>query len=91
MKRWECIGTSGLIARVAPIAVEHACLCAPVVSRVQDYEEKEYNVKGGKGYWELGKLGPDLETSELQAKREKAEKIKAMAAQVGGCAHTGWC
>jgi hypothetical protein len=45
-------------------------------------------VKGGKGYWELGRLGPDLETTELQAKREKAEKIKALAAQVG--AFLGW-
>lgn len=37
---------------------------------LKDYAEKEYNIKkGGKaGYWELGRLGPDLETEELQAK-----------------------
>lgn len=34
----------------------------------QDFEDKQYNVKAGKGYWQLGKLGPDLETEELQAK-----------------------
>ncbi|KAL6751900.1 hypothetical protein V8C86DRAFT_644112 [Haematococcus lacustris] len=49
----------------------------------KDFEDKDYNVKkAGKGYWELGRLGPDLETSELQAKREKVEKIKSLAAQV---------
>eukprot|EP00798_Chlamydomonas_sp_ICE-L_P010569 gene10569-12225_t len=49
----------------------------------QDYEDKEYNVKQkGKNYWELGKLGPDLETEELQAKREKQERIKRLAAEV---------
>ncbi|KAJ9506502.1 hypothetical protein QJQ45_019626 [Haematococcus lacustris] len=48
----------------------------------KDFEDKDYNVKkAGKGYWELGRLGPDLETSELQAKREKVEKIKSLAAQ----------
>ena len=50
----------------------------------QDFEDKEYNIKKeGKGYWELGRLGPDLETEELQAKREKADRVKQMAAQVG--------
>lgn len=36
---------------------------------MQDFEDKEYNIKKkDKGYWELGRLGPDLETEELQAK-----------------------
>lgn len=49
----------------------------------QDYEDKAYNVKrAGGSYWQLGRLGPDLETEELQAKREKAEKLKQMAAAV---------
>ena len=34
----------------------------------QDFESKDYNVKAGKSYWQLGRLGPDLETQELQAK-----------------------
>lgn len=47
--------------------------CAPPPSpwaknQTQDYESKEYNVKAGRAYWELGRLGPDLETQELQAK-----------------------
>ena len=50
---------------------------------IQDYEDKEYNIKKeGKNYWQLGRLGPDLETEELQAKREKADRVKTMAAQV---------
>eukprot|EP00195_Chlamydomonas_chlamydogama_P013528 CAMPEP_0202890600 /NCGR_PEP_ID=MMETSP1392-20130828/946_1 /ASSEMBLY_ACC=CAM_ASM_000868 /TAXON_ID=225041 /ORGANISM="Chlamydomonas chlamydogama, Strain SAG 11-48b" /LENGTH=647 /DNA_ID=CAMNT_0049574201 /DNA_START=144 /DNA_END=2087 /DNA_ORIENTATION=+ len=50
---------------------------------IKDFEDKEYNIKkAGKGYWELGRLGPDLETEELQAKREKQERIKQLAAQV---------
>eukprot|EP00198_Chlamydomonas_reinhardtii_P009932 XP_001699269.1 predicted protein [Chlamydomonas reinhardtii] len=48
---------------------------------LKDFEDKQYNVKAGKGYWQLGKLGPDLETEELQAKREAKEKIKRMAEQ----------
>ncbi|GAX80322.1 hypothetical protein CEUSTIGMA_g7760.t1 [Chlamydomonas eustigma] len=50
---------------------------------LKDFEDKEYNIKKeGKGYWQLGRLGPDLETEELQAKREKAERVKQLAAQV---------
>ncbi len=53
----------------------------------QDYEDKEYNIKKeGKSYWEMGRLGPDLETEELQAKREKADRVKQMSAQV----RRGW-
>ncbi len=56
----------------------------------QDLRDKEYNIKRpGGGYWELGRLGPDLETEELQAKREKAERMRDMAAQVGGCRVSG--
>ena len=51
--------------------------------RIQDFEDKDYNIKKeGKSYWQLGRLGPDLETEELQAKREKAERVKQLAAQV---------
>lgn len=32
-----------------------------------DYEAANYDVKKAKGYWQLGRLGPE-ETSELQAK-----------------------
>lgn len=39
-------------------------------------------VVSGGAYWELGRLGPNLESEELQAKREKAEKIKLLAAEV---------
>ncbi|GIL57286.1 hypothetical protein Vafri_12544 [Volvox africanus] len=49
---------------------------------IKDFEEKEYNVKAGRGYWQLGKLGPDLETEELQAKREAKERVKKLAEQV---------
>lgn len=50
---------------------------------LQDFEDKEYNIKReGKEYWQLGRLGPDMESEELQAKREKAERVKQMAAQV---------
>lgn len=35
---------------------------------LKDFEEKNYDVKKAAGYWELGRLGPDLETQELQAK-----------------------
>ena len=52
---------------------------------LQDFEDKDYNVKRA-GYWELGRLGPDVDTEELQAKREKQERVKALAAQVGGSA-----
>lgn len=34
----------------------------------KDFEEKEYNVKKNRGYYELGRLGPDLESEELQSK-----------------------
>ena len=44
-------------------------IAATPAAAMQDFEDKEYNIKGkGKGYWELGRLGPDLETEELQAK-----------------------
>ncbi|KAF5839657.1 hypothetical protein DUNSADRAFT_208 [Dunaliella salina] len=48
---------------------------------LKDFEDKDYNVKKA-GYWQLGRLGPDLATEELQAKRENQERVKAMAAQV---------
>jgi len=32
-----------------------------------DYEAANYDVKKAKGYWQLGRLGPE-ETQELQAK-----------------------
>lgn len=36
---------------------------------LQDYEAKDYNIKQpGKAYWELGRLGADLESEELQEK-----------------------
>ena len=41
---------------------------AATASDAQDYEEKDYNTKNSKHYWQLGRLGPDLETAELQAK-----------------------
>ena len=59
------------------------CVLSAAYSSEQDFEDKEYNIKReGKEYWQLGRLGPDLETEELQAKREKAERVKQMAAQV---------
>ena len=57
--------------------------CQAISCFSQDLEDKEYNIKKeGKGYWELGRLGPDTATEELQAKREKAERVKQLAAQV---------
>jgi len=53
---------------------------------MQDFEDKDYNVKKA-GYWELGRLGPDLATDELQAKRENQERVKALAAQVCALVH----
>lgn len=53
----------------------------PSAPCAQDFEDKDYNVKKA-GYWELGRLGPDLSSNELQAKRENQERVKAMAAQV---------
>lgn len=35
---------------------------------LKDYTERNYDAKKATGYWQLGKLGPDLESSELQAK-----------------------
>eukprot|EP00955_Chlamydomonas_euryale_P007205 76297-Chlamydomonas_euryale.AAC.4 len=35
----------------------------------KDFQDKEYNIKQpGKAYWELGRLGADLESEELQSK-----------------------
>uniref|UniRef100_A0A7R9YU19 Calponin-homology (CH) domain-containing protein n=1 Tax=Chlamydomonas euryale TaxID=1486919 RepID=A0A7R9YU19_9CHLO len=49
----------------------------------KDFQDKEYNIKQpGKAYWELGRLGADLESEELQSKRENQERIKEMAAKV---------
>eukprot|EP00798_Chlamydomonas_sp_ICE-L_P025562 gene25562-11212_t len=48
----------------------------------KDFDEKGYNKGSDKNYWELGRLGPDLETAELQAKRENQERIKLLAAKV---------
>lgn len=50
---------------------------------MQDFEDKEYNIKKkDKGYWELGRLGPDLETEELQA---KVRTYAAVATQPHSC------
>lgn len=43
----------------------------------EDYDELIQNQR--KGYWELGKLGPDYNPDELAAKREMADKRKAYA------------
>ncbi len=52
---------------------------------LQDFESKDYNVKAGKGYWQLGRLGPDLETQELQAKvRICACLLRTSSAWEGG-------
>ncbi|KAG1669298.1 hypothetical protein FOA52_014859 [Chlamydomonas sp. UWO 241] len=49
----------------------------------KDFESKDYNIKQpGKGYWELGRLGADMESEELQGKRETQERVKQMAAKV---------
>jgi hypothetical protein len=45
---------------------------------MEDFKGKPYNSKQQK-YWELGKIGPDLETDELREKREKAERMKQYA------------
>ena len=34
----------------------------------KEFEDRNYDVKKAAGYWQLGRLGPDLETQELQAK-----------------------
>eukprot|EP00201_Polytomella_parva_P016807 CAMPEP_0175070010 /NCGR_PEP_ID=MMETSP0052_2-20121109/18490_1 /TAXON_ID=51329 ORGANISM="Polytomella parva, Strain SAG 63-3" /NCGR_SAMPLE_ID=MMETSP0052_2 /ASSEMBLY_ACC=CAM_ASM_000194 /LENGTH=566 /DNA_ID=CAMNT_0016337103 /DNA_START=296 /DNA_END=1996 /DNA_ORIENTATION=+ len=64
---------------------------------MQDYIDKGYapgavasngssnskaNAGPRNGYWELGHLGPDLETEELQAKREKQERMKQLAKEI---------
>jgi len=49
---------------------------------MEEFKNKPYNAKQQK-YWELGKMGPDLETDELHEKREKAERMK----QYGRSAH----
>lgn len=46
----------------------------------EDYEELIQDEK--KGYWMLGKLGPDYDPDELAAKREMADKRKAYARNV---------
>lgn len=65
------------------------CACAPK----QDFEDKDYNVKKA-GYWELGRLGPEV-TDELMAKRERLERIKALDAEVRVrvcvCVLATWC
>lgn len=45
---------------------------------MEEFKSKPYNAKQQK-YWELGKIGPDLETDELREKREKAERMKQYA------------
>ncbi|KAI8472557.1 MAG: hypothetical protein J3K34DRAFT_205756 [Monoraphidium minutum] len=49
---------------------------------MRDYEERAYDVKSAPGYWQLGRLGPENENAELQAKREKNERIKQLARQI---------
>ena len=35
---------------------------------MRDYEERAYDAKRAPGYWQLGRLGPENENTELQAK-----------------------
>jgi hypothetical protein len=45
-----------------------ALLCRPcALPRQCDYEAANFDVKKAKGYWQLGRLGPE-ESQELQAK-----------------------
>ncbi|EKX37483.1 hypothetical protein GUITHDRAFT_116293 [Guillardia theta CCMP2712] len=47
------------------------------------YSEKEYKAQYALGeYYELGKLGPDLDVNELNEKRQRQERIKAYAEAV---------
>lgn len=49
---------------------------------IRDYAEGGYDVKKAQGYWQLGRLGPENENVELQAKRERNERIKQLARQI---------
>ncbi|GAQ87973.1 hypothetical protein KFL_003900130 [Klebsormidium nitens] len=42
----------------------------------QPYTVDDFKKLQATGYVQLGKLGPDLETEELQAKKEKVERVK---------------
>uniref|UniRef100_A0A7S0EK80 Uncharacterized protein n=1 Tax=Hanusia phi TaxID=3032 RepID=A0A7S0EK80_9CRYP len=47
------------------------------------YSEKEYKAQYALGeYYELGKLGPDLDVNELNEKRQRQERIRAYAEAV---------
>lgn len=44
------------------------------------YSGRDYKAQfGGDAYYELGKLGPDLDQGELAAKRERQERMRAFA------------
>ena len=46
------------------------------------YTQADYNrLVGARAYWQLGRLGPDLETAELSAKRAARERALAFARQ----------
>ncbi|GMH37177.1 hypothetical protein BSKO_05050 [Bryopsis sp. KO-2023] len=42
----------------------------------EDFRAMNYDVKAQKQYWQLGKLGPDLENPEIQEKRSKADRMR---------------
>jgi len=46
------------------------------------YTQADYNrLVGARAYWQLGRLGPDLETAELGAKRAARERALEFARQ----------
>ena len=69
----------------APRAVDRQDSCDLAFSKkarpveYTPYTERDYKALLGEGYFELGKLGPDLDPEELAEKRLRQERIRAYA------------
>lgn len=59
-----------------------------ILEDFKPYTLKDYKQKNPKEYWQLSKLGPDLDVDKLQEARARKDKVRAMSSQIRSRNHT---